>query len=309
MPSMPPFSRSEKIEDYAVQCLPVIWREVRTKAADGIDIALAIGEIEATHQPPILEKDHAAATKNRRKHIIVVYFHGNGGSVPPRLPGLSSVLKLLQSSTPNSPRYTFVALSYRGFWTSRGRPSERGISLDASAALRYVNERFASDPDEEPSIVLWGQSIGAGVATSAAAAANSSSSSVPIKDAAVASKSIPIRGLLLETPFTSVKAMLLAIYPQKWLPYRYLHPFLRNHWDSKSALREIANASCRAPNLLILQAGNDELVPSTHSIELESVARELNIKTKRIEVNGALHHEAVMKRRGREETVDFLKGI
>lgn len=234
----------------------------------------------------------------------------NGGSIPPRLPGLSSVLKLLQSSTPTSPRYTVVALSYRGFWTSRGRPSERGISLDASAALRYVNEHLASDPSGKTSIVLWGQSIGAGVATSAAAAANcSSSSSAFVKDAAVTSKSIPIRGLLLETPFTSVKAMLLAIYPQKWLPYRYLYPFLRNDWNSKSALRKIANASCSAPNILILQAGSDELVPPTHGIELESVASELNIDTKRIEVYGALHHEAAMKRRGREEIVDFLKGI
>ncbi|KAL9046770.1 MAG: hypothetical protein Q9214_000484 [Letrouitia sp. 1 TL-2023] len=234
----------------------------------------------------------------------------NGGSVPPRLPGLSSVLKVLQSSTPTSPRYTFVALSYRGFWTSRGRPSEPGISLDAGAALRYVNERLASDPNEEISIVLWGQSIGAGVATSAAAAAISSSrSNASAKDAVVASKRIPIRGLLLETPFTSVKAMLLAIYPQKWLPYRYLHPFLRNHWNSKSALRKIANGSCGAPNLLILQAGSDELVPLTHGIELESVARELNLDTKRIEVSGALHHEAAMKRRGREEIVDFLEGI
>lgn len=203
-----------------------------------------------------------------------------------------------------------MALSYRGFWTSRGRPSERGISSDASAALRYVNEHLASDPSEEMSIVLWGQSIGAGVATSAAAAANSSSSSsASVEDAAVASKSIPIRGLLLETPFTSVKAMLLAIYPQKWLPYRYLYPFLRNHWNSKSALRKIASASCSAPSILILQAGSDELVPLTHGIELESAAKELNLDSKRIGITGALHHEAAMKRQGREEIVDFLKGI
>ena len=42
-----------------------------------------------------------------------------------------------------------------------------------------------------------------------------------------------VDGLVLETPFTSIRAMLVAIYPQQWLPYRYLYPFLWNHWNSR----------------------------------------------------------------------------
>lgn len=82
MPSVPPFSRSEKIEDYAAQCHPVIWQEVRTKAADGTEIALAIGEIDAAQQKSVMEKDHAASTKDQRKHIFIIYFHGSVTSSP-----------------------------------------------------------------------------------------------------------------------------------------------------------------------------------------------------------------------------------
>ena len=81
------------------------------------------------------------ATMDERRGVVVVYFQGciymptdictifanaansNGSSLPPRLPGLSSVLKGLYacSSTSNAPRYTIVALSYHSFWISRGR--------------------------------------------------------------------------------------------------------------------------------------------------------------------------------------------
>lgn len=38
MPSVPPFSRSEKVGDYATQCNPFTWSEADIKAADGTAI-------------------------------------------------------------------------------------------------------------------------------------------------------------------------------------------------------------------------------------------------------------------------------
>lgn len=179
-----------------------------------------------------------------------------------------------------------IALSYRGYWTSRGRPSEQGINIDAQAAIHYAMTHHSPDH-----LVLWGQSLGAGVACSAAA-------STP--------KSPRISGLLLETPFVSVHAMLLVLYPQKWLPYRYLGPFLRNHWDSRVALRKMAET--KMP-VLILQAGKDELVPAQQGEDLEKTCHELEIKVERKIISGALHNEVVARAAGRRGIVDFIKGF
>lgn len=165
-------------------------------------------------------------------------------------------------------------------------------------------------PTDPPiKLVLWGQSIGAGVATSAAAALSSVTRKEEggrDRDSTLAS---PISGLLLETPFVSVRAMLTAIYPQKWLPYRYLGPFLRNHWDSHAALRKIANPVASSPRILILQAGQDELVPGGQGVQLEDLCRDLGLDVQRIVVSSALHNEVAAKGQGRRQIVDFLHGF
>ena len=61
MPSMPPFARSEKLEDYAIQCKPVTWREERIEANDGVGLALAIGNIEGAKEG---------------RDIVILYFQG-----------------------------------------------------------------------------------------------------------------------------------------------------------------------------------------------------------------------------------------
>lgn len=116
-----------------------------------------------------------------------------------------------------------------------------------------------------------------------------------------------VSGLLLETPFVSVRAMLTTIYPQKWLPYRYLGPFLRNHWDSRLALQKISASSTPTPKVIILQAANDELVPSTQSVELEEICRDLNMNVERKVIPNALHTEVATKAQGRRQIVDFLQ--
>ena len=117
-----------------------------------------------------------------------------------------------------------------------------------------------------------------------------------------------IRGLLLETPFTSVKDMLATIYPQRWLPYRYLWPFLRSHWDSRQALGQIAGLGTK-PQVLIMQAGKDELVPQSHGEELEKLFEGRQMEVKRLVVPGALHHEILFKAQGKTAVADFLKSV
>ncbi|KAL8924316.1 MAG: hypothetical protein Q9208_004097 [Pyrenodesmia sp. 3 TL-2023] len=296
MPSVPPFSRSEKIKDYEAQCKPIGWEEKRIKTADGVELALAVGNITGS-------KPH---TTEGRKHVAILYFQGNGGSLPPRLPALSAVLKALQRNASASTTYSIVGLSYRGFWTSRGRPSERGIGLDAAAAIEYTLNELSASLDHQTSLVLWGQSIGAGVATSAAAAL-SARRGAATHTRNTRQEPIPrVMGLLLETPFVSVRAMLTTIYPQKWLPYRYLGPFLRNHWDTRLALRKLADSSTTTPRVLILQAENDELVPGAQSEELEEICQDLHLDAERKVIANALHTDVAAKAQGRSEIVSFL---
>ena len=57
-----------------------------------------------------------------------------------------------------------VALSYRGYAGSSGQPSERGLLLDAAAAYAFTTARYGADR-----IVVWGFSLGTGVAVALAA--------------------------------------------------------------------------------------------------------------------------------------------
>lgn len=282
MSYMPPQTRLEKIEDYAVTCRPVQWEEVRIKSLDGTNISLGVGSI------PL-----AVSRRVPMKEIVICYFQGNGGSVPPRLPLLSNTLKLLQSRNGEHVRFTMVALSYRGYWTSSGRATEAGIRLDAEATLQWVK-----DTHPKASIVLWGQSLGAGVACAAAEQHLS-------KD-----NGQPLQGLVLETPFTSVSSMLIALYPEKWLPYRYLSGFLRSHWDSRLALKQISTTDgCKRPQILLIAATRDEVVPAEEVETLQKVCEDSSLGFKRVNVIGALHNEATTRREGQEAIAKFVVDI
>ena len=211
--------------------------------------------------------------------------------------------------------YTIVALSYRGYWTSQGRPSQAGIELDARAALEWVQAEYGHLSGMK--LVLWGQSIGAGVAT--VAAALQQKATWP-KDAEKISRELPrAHGLILETPFKSIPSMLIALYPQRWLPYRYLGPFLRNWWDSEAALRNIATLQSDGPSskmalplprVLILQAAKDELVPPEHSRELEDLCKGQGfVDVQRKVIAGALHTEVLTRPEGRKSIVTFLRRL
>lgn len=325
MPYIPPFARRERVEDYVKERRGVVWREIEVRSADGVRLGGCVGEVGT----------RGAARKGRR--VVICYFHGNGGSLPPRLPMLSAVLTgieahyrrgFVDSSESAEVEVTLVALSYRGYWTSSGRPTQKGIELDAQALLRRVNDTYVSSDerrsncfsncerlDNDTTIILWGQSLGAGVATTAAATYNQI---YPQDVSGKPQRGLPVAGLILETPFTSIASMLLALYPQKWLPYRYLGVFLRSHWDSETALRRLAASEIGigkrpddaekspSPQVLILEAGKDEVVPAGEAAKLEDVCRDVGLEVQRSEVGAALHNEATSKREGRETVARWV---
>lgn len=230
---------------------------------------------------------------------------GNASSIPPRLPYLSSVLSTLKDSKRAGlppVQFTLVCLSYRGYWTSRGRPSEKGIRRDAEAGLRWITQCHAetyagSDQLAKPIVLLWGQSIGSGVATNLAA------SSPP-------QHILRVDGVILETPFLSVRAMLEVLYPQQWLPYKRLWPFLRNQLDSWKNLGVIAEmskaAGSKPPQMFILEAGRDELVPQEHGEKLEQRCIEVGLPVYKKTVHNAFHNEAITRAEGRKAVAEFV---
>jgi pimeloyl-ACP methyl ester carboxylesterase len=313
LPYLPPFARYEKIDDYAALCRPVEWELQNITSLDGTKLAICAGSIPGSGvgSAAIVDASRASASRRpsisiedslqrKKRRVVICYFQGNGGSTPPRLPLLSNVLKHLHAETAGvrvDIEFTIIALSYRGFWKSSGRASQIGIEQDAQALLHHVAARYGGDTDVDLQIILWGQSIGAAVALTAA--------STYLSSAGNACVNVPL--LILETPFTSIKAMLLTLYPQKWLPYRYLWPFLWNHWDSEAGLRNLANVKLQdKPEVLLVGATSDEVVPAGEADRLEEVSREVGLVTHRRHVIGALHTDATIRIEGRRIICDFI---
>jgi pimeloyl-ACP methyl ester carboxylesterase len=84
----------------------------------------------------------------------IVYFHGNGGNLSVWAPILAGIQRQ---------RYTVIALDYRGYGMSTGRPSEKGLYRDVEAVLDFAWRRGA-----RTSLVYWGRSLGTTMAAYAA---------------------------------------------------------------------------------------------------------------------------------------------
>ncbi|KAH1555996.1 hypothetical protein KXX57_001994 [Aspergillus fumigatus] len=309
---LPPFARSEQISDYAGESRPVHWEERRIRSLDGTKLAVCEGRMPAparsvAQNPRAQAQAHEPA---RKKLVVICYFQGNGGSTPMRLPLLSQFLRAIHSPT-GDVDYLVVALSYRGYWKSSGRASQIGIELDAVAFLQWVAETYGSSPDADVRMVLWGHSLGTAIASSAAA------TYLTRQPTTRGPPAVPIAGMILEAPMSSTKDMLISLYPQKWLPYRYLWPFLWNNWSSAVALERMARWRDQdrdprehehaVPPILLLSAEKDEVIPVYAAAELEQEGKKLGLNVDRLDVSGAMHTEIPIKAAGRQAMIDFIK--
>lgn len=132
-----------------------------------------------------------------------------------------------------------VAFHYRGYRPSTGSPSADALLEDAPLVLRTATEQVKPDRT-----LIVGFSIGSGVAASLAG-------------------QFGVDGLVLVTPFDSLKAVAADIYP--WLP---IAPFFRHEIDTAGFL-----AGVEVP-VAILAAANDEIIPAARTEALRrQVAR------------------------------------
>lgn len=119
-----------------------------------------------------------------------------------------------------------VAFHYRGYVPSTGEPSSRALIADA--ALVYDLAVQKSQPRQ---VIAVGMSIGSGVA------------------AELATKR-KLDGIILVTPFDSLKAVAQALYP--WIP---IGPFFEHEIDQAGALEKVHTP------VAIIAASHDQIVP------------------------------------------------
>jgi uncharacterized protein len=160
---------------------------------------------------------------------VLLYFHGNAGSLRYRIDRFRPLI---------GNGMGLVALSYRGYGGSSGRPSEQGLLHDARAAYDFAARHY---PVER--IALWGESLGTGVAV------------------AIASERT-VRCVVLEAPYTSTVDIAAAAYP--FIPVRWLM-----HDQFRSDLR-IPHVT--AP-VMILHGDRDPVIPITSAERLFGLIR------------------------------------
>jgi uncharacterized protein len=174
-------------------------------------------QLVAWHTPP------------RADQPIVLYLQGNGGGLDLRAHRFA---RLAQDGI------GVLALNYRGFGGSTGRPTEEGLIRDAEAAYAFVRARYAPDR-----IVLWGESLGTGLAVVMAA-------------------KHPVARVVLESPYTSVADVAASIYflvPVRWL--------LKDQFRADVRVAEVM-----AP-VLVVHGGNDVTIPIAFGQRLYSLIR------------------------------------
>ncbi|MCZ0943060.1 MAG: alpha/beta fold hydrolase [Gammaproteobacteria bacterium] len=150
---------------------------------------------------------------------LLFYFGGNAEEVS----GLVDVFARLDAVT--------VLMNYRGYGTSEGKPSAARLIEDAAAVVGGLRHRFGADRP----VVLFGRSLGSGIAT-------------------LAARDESIDGLILLSPYRSIERIAKRRFP--FAPVGWL---LRHNIDATLAINALPE------RILVLYATSDSVVPTDES--------------------------------------------
>lgn len=175
----------------------------------------------------------------------VIVFHGNAGAAYHR----SFYARAL--STHN---LRVILAEYPGYGGRTGAPSEEALVQDALETISLAHQAYG-----EP-LYLWGESLGGGVVSSA-----------------VSKSKVPIKGLVMFTPWDTLPKVAQTHYP--YLPARWLVLDQYNNIDNLQGFEG---------NIAVILAGNDEVVPVQHGQRLyESITANKKLWV----FEGARHNE------------------
>lgn len=162
----------------------------------------------------------------------VVYFHGNAGSLADRVEKLDTL---------TSRGMGMLAVSYRGYGTSKGRPSEPGLYLDGRSAIEYLTNTLKITANH---IVIYGESLGSGIAIQMAT-------------------EFPVHSIALEAPYLSILKLGQERYP--FLPISIL---LKDHFLSEKKISKV-----HVP-VIIFHGTDDLITPIAHGKSMLALANE-----------------------------------
>ena len=169
--------------------------------------------------------------KNLNKYKTILFLHGNAGSLENRIHKINHFKDM---------NINFLIIAWRGFSGNEGKPTEKGLYEDARSAVRWLKSNGVG----ENNIIIYGESLGTGVATEIAQNKN-------------------FAGVILESPFTSMVDAAKDKYP--YLPVKLL---LKDKYESDQKIKNI-----KSP-VLIMHGKVDNIVPFHMGEKMYELANE-----------------------------------
>ncbi|KAI7871919.1 Alpha/Beta hydrolase protein [Spinellus fusiger] len=202
----------------------------------------------------VLENEEEA-----KKSPTILYFHANAGNMGHRLP----IAKILHKKY----HCNIAMLSYRGYGYSEGKPSEKGLRIDAQTLLEYVKIHPIL---QHTRLVAYGQSIGGAVAIDL-----------------VSRNEDAFSGLMIENTFLSLPKLIPSVIPM----LRHFTFLCHQHWPSESSIGLIVKTP-----ILFLAGKHDELIPPLHMTTLCALSGTRSTKDFHLFENGT-HNDTCMQPR------------
>ncbi len=165
---------------------------------------------------------HGWYLRNEKPSPLLIYFGGNAEEVS----GLLMDINYFKG-------WSLLLVNYRGYGLSEGKPSEKNLLNDAVFLYDTFSKRAGVSH-----IVAYGRSLGTGIAVHLASQR-------------------PLKGLILVSPYDSIRSVAQEVYP--YVPVSLL---LKHHFDAMKYAPSI-----KIP-MLALIAEKDEIISPSHSLAL-----------------------------------------
>jgi uncharacterized protein len=169
--------------------------------------------------------------KDINSYKTILFLHGNAGTLENRIHKINHFKDI---------NVNLLIISWRGFSKNQGKPNEQGLYEDARSAIEWLRSKGIKESD----IIIYGESLGTGVASEIAQHKN-------------------FAGVILESPFTSMIELGKEKYP--FLPVKFL---LKDTYESNKKIKNI-----KAP-VLVMHGKVDDIVPFHMGKKIYEMANE-----------------------------------